>query len=45
MRNLLRKLFEQLSLDTEGGVAAVEYAVIVGLVVGGILVWLLKLRS
>jgi Flp pilus assembly pilin Flp len=42
MRNLLKKLFEQLSLDTEDGVAAVEYSVIVGLIVGGLLVWFLK---
>jgi Flp pilus assembly pilin Flp len=42
MQHLLKKLIEQLSLDTEKGVAAVEYAVIVGLVVGGILVWFMK---
>jgi Flp pilus assembly pilin Flp len=41
MQNLFKKLFERLSLDTEDGAAAVEYAVIVGLVVGGILVWFL----
>ena len=39
MRHLFKKLIEQLSLDTEDGVAAIEYAVIVGLVVGGLLVW------
>jgi Flp pilus assembly pilin Flp len=39
MQRLIKKLIEQLSLDTEDGAAAVEYAVIVGLVVGGLLVW------
>jgi Flp pilus assembly pilin Flp len=39
MQNFLKKLGEWLSLDTEDGVAAVEYAVIVGIVVGGLLVW------
>jgi Flp pilus assembly pilin Flp len=39
MQHFLKKLGEWLSLDTEDGVAAVEYAVIVGLIVGGILVW------
>jgi hypothetical protein len=42
MKRLIKKLIEQLSLDTEDGVAAVEYAVIVGLVVGGTLVWFLN---
>jgi Flp pilus assembly pilin Flp len=39
MQHLLKKLFEQFSLDTEDGAAAVEYAVIVGLVVWGLLDW------
>ena len=39
MRHFFKKLIVQLLLDKEDGVAVVEYAVIVGLVVGGLLVW------
>ncbi len=42
MRELGKKLIHWLSLDTDEGVTAVEYAVIVGLVVGGILSWALQ---
>jgi Flp pilus assembly pilin Flp len=37
----MEKLIHWLSLDTDEGVTAIEYAVIVGLVVGGILSWAL----
>ncbi len=39
MVRLLEKLLHSLSLDTEEGAAGVEYAVIGGLIVGGLLVW------
>ncbi len=39
MQELGKKLIQLLSLDTEEGVAAIEFAVIAGLVIGGILVW------
>jgi hypothetical protein len=39
MRRLFKKPIVQLSLDKEDAVAVVEYAVIVGPVVGGLLVW------
>jgi len=39
MGRFFKKLIVQLSLDKEDGVAVVEYAVIVRLVVGGLLVW------
>jgi Flp pilus assembly pilin Flp len=42
MRNFVRKVAYWLELDTEDGVAAVEYTVIVGLVVGGILSWFFR---
>ncbi len=42
MREIAKKLVRWLSLDTEQGAAAIEYAVILGLVVGGILVWMMK---
>ena len=35
MQHFLKKLGVWLSLDTEAGIAAVEYAVIAGLVIGG----------
>jgi hypothetical protein len=44
MREIAKKLVEWLSLDTEKGVAGVEYAVIVGLVIAGLLTWYLKWR-
>jgi hypothetical protein len=39
MRHLFKKPIVQLSLHKEDAVAVVEYAVIVGPVVGGLLVW------
>jgi Flp pilus assembly pilin Flp len=40
--NFLKIICERLSLDTEEGVAIVEYAVIVVLVIAGILIWLIS---
>jgi Flp pilus assembly pilin Flp len=42
MRDLARKVVEWLALDTEEGAAGVEYAVIAGVVIGGLLVWFLR---
>jgi hypothetical protein len=39
MQELGKKLIQWFSLDTDEGVAAIEYAVIAGLIIGGILVW------
>jgi Flp pilus assembly pilin Flp len=39
MQELGKKLIQWFSLDTDEGVAAIEYAVIAGLMIGGILVW------
>jgi Flp pilus assembly pilin Flp len=45
MQHFLKKLGVWLSLDTEAAVAAVEYAVIAGIVIGGILVWFVNRSS
>ncbi len=42
MVKFLEKLLHSLSLDTEEGVAGVEYAVIGGLIISGLLVWWLR---
>lgn len=42
MGELGRKLIHWLAPDTGEGVTAIEYAVIVGLVVGGLLSWALQ---
>jgi Flp pilus assembly pilin Flp len=39
MTRFFEEIARILALDTEDGVAGVEYAVIAGLVVGGLLVW------
>jgi Flp pilus assembly pilin Flp len=42
MTKFLEQIASALSLDTEEGVAGVEYAVIAGLIAGGLLVWWLR---
>jgi hypothetical protein len=39
MRDFARNISEWLALDTEEGAEAIEYAVIAGLVIGGLLAW------
>jgi hypothetical protein len=41
MRDFAKKIAHWLALDTEEGAVGVEYAVIAGLVIGGLLVWFL----
>lgn len=45
MRDFIRMIAHWLALDTEAGVAGVEYAVIAGVVIGGLLAWFLGWKT
>jgi Flp pilus assembly pilin Flp len=42
MHDFLKMISERLSLDTEEGVAVVEYSVIAGIVIAGMFAWLIS---
>lgn len=45
MGKLLERVVHWLALDTEEGAAGIEYAIIAGLALGGLLVWMINWRA